>query len=68
MPWVSIKTGIPGADGRETILREYLCDAPDCAHVAEHVVGVVRDPAMMCALCRTHAAMAQNRASSSEAE
>ena len=46
MPWVTIRTGIVAADGQEAVLREYLCDWPDCAHVAEHVVGVVRDVAM----------------------
>jgi hypothetical protein len=65
MPWVAIKTGIIAADAQETILREYLCDWPDCAHVAEHLVGVARDVAMVCAMCPEHAEMIQNRGSSS---
>jgi F0F1-type ATP synthase alpha subunit len=65
MPWVAIKTGIVAADAQETILREYLCDWPGCAHVAEHLVGVVRDAAMVCAVCSEHAEMMQNRASNS---
>jgi hypothetical protein len=61
MPWVTIRTGIVAADGQEAVLREYLCDWPDCAHVAEHVVGVVRDVAMARAVCPEHAARMQNR-------
>jgi hypothetical protein len=61
MPWVAIRTGVVAADGQETILREYLCDWPACAHVAEHLVGVVRDVAMARAVCPEHAAMMQNR-------
>jgi hypothetical protein len=67
MPWVTIKTGIVGADGQETILREYQCDWPGCAHVAEHVVGVARDLAMACAACSEHLAMMQNRRTDSGA-
>jgi hypothetical protein len=68
MPWVTIKTGIVATDGQEAILREYLCDWPDCAHVAEHVVGVVRDVAMARAVCPEHAAMIENRAPNSRAD
>jgi hypothetical protein len=68
MPWVTIKTGIVATDGQEAILREYLCDWPECAHVAEHVVGVVRDVAMARALCPEHAAIMENRAPNSTAD
>jgi hypothetical protein len=67
MPWVAIKTGIVAPDGQETILTEYQCDWPACAHVAEHLVGVVRDVAMMRAVCSEHAAMTKNRESDSRA-
>ena len=63
-----IKTGIVAADGTETVLREYLCDWPACARVAEHLVGVVRDVAMARAVCAEHAAMMQNRAPDSRAD
>ena len=68
MPWVAIKTGIVAADGRETILREYLCDWPGCAHVAEQVVGVVRELAMARAVCREHAEMGPNHTPDSNAD
>jgi hypothetical protein len=68
MPCVAIKTGVIGADGQEVVLTEYLCDWPDCANVAEHVVGVVRDVAMAYAVCPEHAGMVQNRASNSRAD
>ena len=61
MPWVTIKTGIVGADGLEAVLKEYFCDWPGCHNVAEHVVGVVRDLAMACAVCRDHVEPTQNR-------
>jgi len=68
MPWVAIKTGILAADGQETVLREYLCDWPGCVHVAEHLVGVVRDVSMARAMCAEHAAMMQNRSPDSRAD
>lgn len=57
MPWVTIKTGIASADGQETVLTEYLCDWPDCAHVAVHVVSAVRAAGLSFAVCAEHAAM-----------
>ena len=45
------------ADGQEQVLKEYLCDWPDCANVAEHVGGVTRDVALVRAFCPEHAAM-----------
>jgi hypothetical protein len=62
MPWVTIKTGIVATDGREAILTEYLCDFPGCAQVAEHVLGVARDPGVTCAACREHAGRMQRDA------
>jgi hypothetical protein len=62
MPWVTIKTGIVTADGQEGVLTEYLCDWPGgCANVAEHVLGAVTDVAMVCAVCREHAAMPRKK-------
>jgi hypothetical protein len=68
MPWVTIRSGIDAADGQEAVLREYLCDWPDCADVAEHLVGVVRDMAMARAVCPGHAAMMRNRAPDSRVD
>ena len=45
------------ADGQEQVLKEYLCDWPDCPNVAEHVVTIARDLAMVRAFCHEHAAM-----------
>ena len=66
MPWVTIRTGIVAADGHETVLTEYLCDWPGCAHVAEHVVTAVRALAMSIALCPEHAAMMRSGNHSAE--
>lgn len=55
MPRVTIRTGIVAADGQEEVLTEYLCDWPGCANTAEHVVGVVRDVALVSVLCPQHA-------------
>ena len=69
MPWVTIRTGVVGTDGRETILREYVCDwSTGCANVAEHVLGTARDVGLVCALCPEHAAMSKNRASQPRAD
>lgn len=56
MPRVTIKTGIAGEDGLEEVLGEYLCDWPDCANVAEEVIGAVREVAAVCVMCKEHAA------------
>jgi hypothetical protein len=63
MPWMGINTGVPGADGQEIVLSEYLCDWPDCANVAEQVVGVVRELRRAFVVCREHAARLPKRAS-----
>ena len=68
MPWVTIRTGMTAADGREHVLTEYLCDWPDCANVAVHVLGVARDVAMARAVCREHDATPKGRASESRAD
>jgi hypothetical protein len=68
MPWVTIRTGVVGTDGRETILREYLCDwSTGCANVAEHVLGTAPEVGLVCAVCPEHAVMAKNRTSDSSA-
>ena len=63
MPLVTIKTGISAPDGQEEVLTEYICDWPDCPNVAEHVAGVVREPALAAVMCRAHAAMLHKRKS-----
>jgi hypothetical protein len=55
MPLVMIKTGMAGADGQEVVLKEYLCDWPNCANVAEEVVGIVREIGQACVMCGEHA-------------
>jgi hypothetical protein len=57
MSHVTLKTGIIGADGKEEILTEYLCDWPSCPNVAAHVVGVIREIRAWAAVCDEHAAM-----------
>ena len=64
MPRVTIRTGIVAADGQEEVLTEYLCDWPGCVNTAEHVVGVVRDVALVSVLCSQHAGEQKNRSSS----
>ena len=68
MPWVTIRTGIVAADGKEEILTEYQCDWPDgCGNIAEHLLGVAPDVGIACAVCREHAAMLQKRPSNPQA-
>ena len=61
MPFVSIKTGFVGEDGRDEILSEYLCDWPDCGKVAEHVLGVVPELGSVAIACDEHAPKPANR-------
>jgi hypothetical protein len=53
MPQITIRTDV---DGREETVSEYICDWPDCPHVAVHVVGVVRGLRVRAAMCAEHAA------------
>ena len=54
MPQVTIRTGVIGADGREEVLTEYLCDAPGCPNVATEVIGHVKELRLSFATCREH--------------
>jgi len=54
MPVVTIKSGIPGPDGKEDQLTEYICDSPGCPNVATHAIGCVRDLALAVAVCDKH--------------
>jgi hypothetical protein len=57
------------SNGQEEVLTEYLCDWPDCANVAEHVAGVVRELALVSVVCQEHAALIhQRRTSAPEAD
>jgi hypothetical protein len=58
MPQVTIRTVV---NGKEETLSEYLCDWPDCPHVAVEVVGVVRELRIRAAMCAEHAARFSNR-------
>lgn len=55
MPFVTVKSGIPGPDGNEEQISEYLCDWPDCPNVAKHVLGCVREIGLAAAVCEKHA-------------
>jgi hypothetical protein len=61
MAQVTLKTGIVGADGREEILTEYLCDWSDCPNIAEHPLGFIRELATGSAVCADHFAMLEAR-------
>ena len=61
MPSVTLRVNRT-ADGKEETLTEYICDWPDCPHVAEHVVGVTRELRAFAAMCPEHAkAVAERR-------
>jgi hypothetical protein len=54
MPKVVIKTGLPGLDGREEELMEFVCDVPGCPNVAYNVLGCVPALGLFPAVCREH--------------
>jgi hypothetical protein len=62
MPQVTIKSGIPGADGQEETLTEYICDWPDCPNIAVQVLGFIREIRACSAVCAEHAAVIAARA------
>ena len=55
MAQVILKTGIATADGKEEVLREYLCDWPGCPNIATHVLGFTRELATTAVVCDEHA-------------
>ena len=61
MPPVTIRTGIVRDDGTEVVLREYLCDWPDCPNIAEHMLGVLVELRAIAMVCREHMAMLHKR-------
>jgi hypothetical protein len=67
MPRMAIRTDVIGPDGQEIVLSEYLCDWPDCANIAEEVVGVVLELRRAFVVCREHAATLQQRSPESSA-
>jgi hypothetical protein len=44
-------------NGQEETISEYLCDWPDCANVAVHIIGVIRELRASAVVCAEHAAM-----------
>jgi hypothetical protein len=55
MPVMTVKSGMPGPDGKEEQITEYICDWPDCPNVAKHVLACVREIALAAAVCEEHA-------------
>jgi hypothetical protein len=55
VPRVIIKTGLPGVDGREEELVEYVCDIPGCPNVATQVLGHVAELGVASVVCENHA-------------
>ena len=56
VPQVTLRTGFE-SDGEEEVLREYLCDWPDCPNIAVHVLGVAKELGLCSVICAEHAAM-----------
>jgi hypothetical protein len=60
MPRVTLRAD-SSVDGKEDTVSEYICDWPDCPHVAVDVVGVVRELRAFVAMCADHARMVAER-------
>jgi hypothetical protein len=54
MPLITLRTDVPGSDGREEVMTEYFCDWPDCPNVAVHVLGVIREVRAAAMVCAEH--------------
>lgn len=62
MPWVIVEPGLSGPRSYRERLTTYICDWPDCANVAEHVLGCVPELAACVAVCKEHAKMSGPKA------
>jgi hypothetical protein len=54
IPYVTIRPGIIGPDGREEQLTEYICDHPGCSNIATHMLGAVVELRILAAVCDEH--------------
>ena len=54
MPQVVVTLDIPGPDGYEDKLTEYLCDSPGCPNIANHVLGFIRVIGAALVVCDEH--------------
>ena len=63
MPLVTIRTGVLAEDGSEEVLREYLCDWPDCPNIAVHSLGCITEIRTMALVCEEHLLRNQRKAS-----
>ena len=63
MPLVTIRTGVLAEDGSEEVLREYLCDWPDCPNIAVHSLGCITEIRAMALVCEKHLLRNQRKAS-----
>jgi hypothetical protein len=54
MPRITLRAA-ESSGGGEDAITEYICDWPDCPHVAEHLLGVVAALRVKVALCAEHA-------------
>jgi hypothetical protein len=54
VPKIIIKTGLPGPDGREEELSEFMCDIPGCPNVAVHVLGASKALGVFSTVCQEH--------------
>jgi hypothetical protein len=61
MPLVAIKTGFAGADGKEEILKEYLCDWPACPNPAVYTLGCITELRAIARVCEHHTPRSQDR-------
>jgi hypothetical protein len=55
MPWTIVELGLRTPRRQKAQPTTYLCDWPDCANPAAHVVGFVRELGTYVALCKEHA-------------
>jgi hypothetical protein len=54
VPKVIIKSGLPGLDGHEEELTEYICDVPGCPNFATHVLACIVGLGLVSAVCQEH--------------
>jgi len=54
MPKITIKTDLPGPDGHEEELMEFICDVPGCPNIASSVLGCVPGLGFFSAVCEEH--------------
>ncbi len=54
MPRITLRCSESPGNDKEDTVSEYICDAPGCPNIAQHVLGVIAELRAFVAVCPEH--------------